>query len=186
MTAYTHYVELTLEPGLFQASIGNRPTIVYWHERVLKILHGVFSSNNLYLPIAFPEYLAGDFSKLGKKIRVFGSRDELLQFRDLLRQNDWVKSSVKIMEVKEVPSVKKMVSFHRIQWPKRNKNTPENYIKKCREFELLPSIKIQSSSNKNWFILGISKKNHHSILENGRIDAYGLSGSITPVVLPDF
>lgn len=186
MTVYTHYVELILEPGLFQASIGTRPTIVYWHERLLKILHGIFSSNNLHLPITFPEYLSGDFSKLGKKIRVFGLRDELVQFRDLLRQNDWVKLSVKIMEVKDIPSVKKMASFHRVQWPKRNKNTPENYIKKCREFELLPSVKLQSSSNKNWFILGISKKNHDNIIEKGKLDTYGLSGSMNPVVLPDF
>lgn len=186
MTRYTHYLELKMEPSLFQVSIGAQPTIVYWHERLLKILHGVFSSSGLSLPVTFPDYLAGGFSKLGKLVRVFGTRDELANFKDIFKENDWVKSSVKIAEIKDIPSTNKRASFHRIHWPKRNKNTPENYMKKCRDFELLPSIKIQSSSNKNWFVIGILKKSHTDCFGDGKLDTYGLSSSSNPISLPDF
>lgn len=184
------YINLRMAPRFFSQSSGHLPPVVAWMEKMMRILHGGFSTHGSPLPIAFPEYLSGDTRRLGRMVRVFAKDEkELGKFLDTIRTHEWVRDNVTISPIKKVPiKVSYWAFFHRVRWPHRRRSA-QVYRDLCLQAERLPSVRIVSKSNGNPFILAIGKGSFSRSSEKGEggsLDGYGLSRKSTPVPVPVF
>lgn len=184
----SHYIELSIPPGFFQAG-HKKPPIVKWFEMTIRLIHAVNARSGNHLPISLPDYKAGSFLMLGKRIRIFGEEKHLEVFVEEINKHENYTKNIDVTRIKRTPNTEVWHVFTSCIFPKRNKNTHENYRRKVEEFESIPQVKLQSQSNKNWYVLGIKVREAKSVevgKNGGRVNSYGFSIKNDVVALPDF
>ena len=184
----SHYVELSISPRFFGGE-HKKPPVVKWFELTLKLIHAISSRSGVLYPIALPDYKKGEFSMLGKRIRVFGEKDKLEFLVSEIKKHENFLINIDVSACRKTPKSEEWLVYTRVRFPERKKMDHSKYIEKVRNFEKLPQIKLQSDSNKNWFVIGIEVREalREEISKNGgTVSTYGFSHSNDVVALPDF
>jgi hypothetical protein len=163
------------------------PMNVAWMSRVSTIVHAHFANSEQEFAIALPQYLAGDFKKLGHVLRVFcESRAALNALAGVISRHAWPNVGTRASGVFETPKSHPFgwVSFHRVRAPQRGKMKPELFFQRVEALKKLPSFPLRSASTGQSFFLAIEKR-VHGAESSGAPSGYGLSHGDEVIALPD-
>lgn len=185
------YIDLRPNHAQPMQSKTTLPLAVEWFQGVMRVLHGVFGGSVGEYAIALPEYLKGDFKRLGRVVRVFSqTRQHLIQLRENIEDHIWLRENVLFSAIREVPDshAGPWVSYSRVRAPKRGVMPPEVFMKRLDDVKSLPSFMVVSGTNKQRFPVAIARARYHQLKEDAAStapDSYGLGRQAAPLLLPD-
>lgn len=166
------------------------PMQVRWVRLLFRALHALRPMEPGAFALALPEYKAGDFKILGRKVRVFAEdRAVLEELQHGLESDPWLARRVVFKSIRKVdPDFSgPWVAFTRIRAPRRNKMRPALFMQRLDEIKRLPSVMVSSASTRQVYPLAIDRmvRTEKPAEISGYTGGFGLSTPAAPLFLPD-
>lgn len=185
-----YYLDVHLNPSYHpKGIIIPIPPEVLWVRGVMKEVHGLLRNQPNKLAVAFPDYKSGSFRRLGRKIRIFGSDKQDVDFFKNLIENSALSDQCLLSNVKDVPfSFKGSWScFVRVRPPRRQSCSHQEFALRVDEIKTFPNISLKSQSTNQTFFLNIKKISQKEVPDTTKIktNTYGLSSKNHLTFLPN-